>query len=153
MRATIRGAAAGLIAAGCALLASCSEERGNRLPETGATLEGAVTYGTEKVPFAIVFVQGPGAMAQAKVGEDGHYKVENVPLGEVKVGVNTNAAKGDYMSQSIARSYKGPDAKGKANVPMPKFIDVPERYANPEKSGIKTTVQPGANSYDIKVPR
>jgi hypothetical protein len=153
MNKTIRCAAAGAAAAGCLLLASCSAERGRRLPETGATLEGTVLYGSDKVPFAVILVQGPDATAQGKIGEDGRYKVENVPLGEVTIGVNTNSAKGDYMALSMARSYKGPESQGRARAALPPFVDVPARYAEPETSGVKVTIQPGPNTYDIKLTR
>ena len=152
MRRTLQRATAGVTAVCVTLLASCSG-KGERLPETGATLEGTVTYRGQKLSFAAIFVKGPDAMAQGKVGEDGRYKVENVPLGEVEIGVNTSASKGDYMSLSMAQSYKGPEGKGKARASLPRFIDVPERYADPETSGIKTTVQKGDNTYDIVMPR
>ena len=154
MRRMFQRAAAGVLGAAALLLASCSgSHRAERLPETGATLEGTVTYGGEKVPFAMVLVTSSNAQATGKVGEDGKYKIDNVPLGEVKVGVNTTAAKGDYMSLSMSRSYKGPEAKGKASAPMPRFIDVPEKYADPDKSGFHTTINAGSNTYDIVVPK
>ena len=146
--------ATGAVAACAILLASCSlGPRGERLPETGATLEGTVTYGSEKIPFAQILVIGSDSQATGKIGEDGRYKVANVPLGEVKIGVNTSAAKGDYMSLSMSMSYKGPDAKGKASAALPRFIDLPEKWFDPERSGIQTTIQKGSNTYDIVIPR
>jgi len=154
MRRTLRNAAVAVTAGVAVALASCSmRPRGERLPETGASLEGTVSYGGEKVPFALIIVVGEKASATGKVGEDGHYKLENVPLGEVKVAVNTNAAKGDYQSQAMSRSYKGPDAKGKARAELPKFVDVPPKYLDPATSGLKTTVQAGPNTFDIAIPR
>jgi hypothetical protein len=50
----------------------------------------------------------------------------------------------------MAAQYKGPDAKGQKKADV-KFIDVPEDYANPETSGIKTTINKGANTYDIVI--
>jgi len=144
---------AGLAAAALAgaAIVSCGPTAGQRLPETGATLEGTITYGSEPVSIAMVIVTGPGGSATGQAEEGGHYKVENVPLGEVKVGVNTSAAKGQYMSQAMAASYKGPDGKGSGKAP--KFLDVPAQYGSPEKSGFTTTVGKGVNRFDITIPK
>src|SRR5213080_559664 len=82
------------------LTASCEGGR-VKLPETGATLEGTVSYRGEKLEFALIIVQTANGSATGKIGEDGRYKVENVPLGEVMIGVNTSAARGDFQSKSI----------------------------------------------------
>lgn len=134
-------------------LASCMGPKEERLPETGATLEGTITYDGETIHFAQVQALGDGKSAIGRVGEDGRYKIENVPLGEVTIGVNTSAAKGEYMSMAQSRANRGPETKGKANVPLPKFVDVPQTYLNPESSGLKTTVKQGPNTYDIIIPK
>src|SRR5262249_39329163 len=114
---------------------------------TGATLEGTVTYGKEKVLVAMVMVQGQGgATATGFIDDDGRYKVQNVPLGEVSIGVNTEAAKGQMQSKIMARSAskeKGP--------PLPKAIDVPAKFSDPNTSTIKTTIEKGENKYDIVI--
>jgi len=128
-----------------ALLAvSC--EKGERLPETGATLEGTVAYGSQQLEFAMILVQTANASATGRIGDDGRYRVENVPLGEVLIGVNTSAARGDFQSKIMAQSQ----AKAKT---QPKFIEVPAKYFDPEKSGLKTTITKGANTYDIVIPK
>lgn len=126
---------------------SCSRQKAEQLPESGATLEGTITYGKEDVRFALIVVQAGNNSATGKVGEDGRYKVENVPLGQVKIGVNTEAGRGDYTSQAMARSQGGGGA------PLPKFVSVPAPYDDAETSGITTTVNKGANTYDIAIPR
>jgi hypothetical protein len=133
------------LVAGCAVLAASCGGRGERLSETGATLEGTVTYGQQKVMVAMVIVQGAGGAATGYVGDDGRYKIENVPLGEVSIGVNTDAGKGEAIGRAMAQS------KGKG--PMPKVIDVPTKYHDPNTSGIKTTVQRGSKTFDIVIPK
>jgi hypothetical protein len=118
-----------------------------RLPETGATLEGTVTYGKEKVAVALVIAQNESGSAQAFIGEGGRYKLENVPLGEVHIAVNTAAGKAQQRGLMMARS------RGQEKGPLPKAIDVPDKYANPATSGITTTITEGANTFDIKIPR
>ncbi|HJZ55368.1 MAG TPA: hypothetical protein VKE74_10440 [Gemmataceae bacterium] len=141
---------------GCELLAaSCGYGvKEERLPETGATLEGEVKYGSEKVPLALIIVTGPNGSATGKVNEEtGRYKVENAPLGEVKIGVNTDAMRGELQSKMMAGYYKGPEAKAKGIVAPPKVIDVPAKFGNPDTSGIKTTISSGENTFNITIPK
>jgi hypothetical protein len=112
------------------------------LPETGARLEGTVTYGHEKVPAATIIVAGQAGASTGHIGDDGRYKVENAPLGEVTIGVNTAAARGEAMGKAMAPG-------GKAF----KMVEVPTKYQDPTKSGIKFTVNKGENTFDIAIPK
>jgi hypothetical protein len=123
-----------------------------RLPETGATLEGTVTYGGENVPMALISVLGEKGQGNGQIEEVGQYKVENVPLGAVKIGVNTEAMKSNFMSQQMAQSYKGPGAKGSGRATGLKFVSVPAKYQDPETSGVTTTIKRGKNAFDIVLP-
>lgn len=127
----------------------CRYTHFKELPQTGATLEGTVTYGKDKLMAALIIVQGADGAATGNIGDDGHYKIENVPLGEVNIGVNTDAAKGQMMSQVMAQSQ----SKEKDKKPLPQVIDVPAKFGNPTTSGIKTTINKGSNTFDIVVPK
>jgi hypothetical protein len=70
----------------------------------------------------------------------------NVPLGEVAIGVNPGAARGEFMSKVMAES------KGKAKG-TPRFVDVPAKYHEPETSGLKTTINKGANTFNIVITK
>src|SRR3954466_12793916 len=122
-------------------LAGCSRYE-YRLPETGATLEGTVTYGGETVQMAQINVMSDKAQAIGQI-EGGRYKVENVPLGQVKIGVNTEAMRSNMIGQQMAR------AKGVSTGPALKFISVPAKYAEPDTSGVTTTIKKGKNTFDI----
>ena len=131
---------------------STSCEKGERLEETGATLEGTVTYKKQSVQYAMIVVTGGGAFGSSSghIGEDGRYKVENAPTGQVKIAVITEAVKMQVMMSG--GKYAGPEAKGgKKPGPTPKFIDVDAKYANPDTSGITTTVNKGKNEYNIVI--
>jgi hypothetical protein len=149
------GARFGLFAftATTALLLSSCGEQAKRYPETGATLEGTITYGKQPVPLALVIVAAEGSSATAKADEEGRYKVENAPLGEVNIGVNTDAAQGELRSKMMAGAYKGPEARGAGKAVMPKLVAVPARFFSPETSGIKTTVDKGDNTYNIVISK
>jgi hypothetical protein len=120
-----------------------------RLPETGATLEGTVTYGTKAVHAAMIIVTGPSSSATGNIGEDGKYRVENVPLGKVNVAINTDAAKGQMMGQRMSQAYQA--SKGGKPAPAREFIDVPKKYQDPNASGITTTVKKGLNTFNIEL--
>ena len=123
-----------------------------RLPVTGATLEGSITYNGEKIPLALINVLGEKGQATGQIDEPGLYKVDNVPLGSVKVGVNTEAMKGQMISQQMAASYKGPGTRGGARPAPPRFVSLPAKLQDPETSGIMTTIRKGKNTLDIALP-
>jgi hypothetical protein len=120
-----------------------------RLPDTGATLEGTITYGGEHVSLAQISVLGEKGQGIGVVEEDGRFLVKSAPLGEVKIGVNTEAMRSQAISQQMAQSYKGPGAKGANRAAPTKFISLPAKYQDPDTSGITTTIKRGKNTFDI----
>lgn len=146
---------AGLAAVGLA----CGSNTPVRLPDTGATLEGTITYGPEEVRFANITVTDGTTTAYGTVGEDGRYKVENVPIGEVTIGVNTDEGKGQHteLMMSGGGAYQGPEkaagGRGKGAGGVPKFVPVPAKYHFPPDSGIKTTTKAGSNTFDVVIPK
>jgi hypothetical protein len=130
------------------LLAACGPYE-YRLPDTGATLEGTITYAGEKVPLAQINVLSEKGQGIGVVEEDGRYLVTRAPLGEVKIGVNTEAMRSQAIGQQMAQSYKGPGAKAAGRAAAVKFISLPAKYQDPETSGITTTIKSGKNTFDI----
>jgi hypothetical protein len=123
------------------LLSGCDSGKYTPLPETGATLEGKITYKDQNVLVGLVIAKGAeGPSAQDFIGEDGRYKLQNVPLGEVTIAVNVKAGDGNNMSKHMA---------GKA---VPRTIFIPEKYTDPKTSDIKTKVEKGENKFDIIIP-
>jgi hypothetical protein len=155
MRHKLRFGFAVLLGTVCTVLTSCGYGvKEERLPETGATLEGTVTYGTEKVPLALVIVTGANASATGEIDEaTGRYTVSNVPLGEVKISVNVEAAKGKMQSKLMSGYYQGPEAKKAGVVAPPRVVEVPTKYTDPKTTTITTTIQSGTNTFDIKIPK
>ncbi len=133
----------GLCALGC-------EPYEARLAETGATLEGTVTMGGNPLPAAMVILVGKEGSATGNLSSDGRFKIDNAPLGEVKIAVNTEAAKGQMMGEMMSRGYQASKG-GKPAEPAPKFVDVPKKYWDPNTSGITTTINKGPNTYDVKL--
>jgi hypothetical protein len=124
------------------------------LPETGATLEGTIKFEGETVHYALVVVtDGKSFTSNGRVLADGTYKVENVPLGEVMIAVNTDAGTGDFQTAVMSGGrFKGPEVKGKGEAKgVQKFVKVPKKYFDPVQSGIKTTIQKGTNTFNIDI--
>jgi hypothetical protein len=134
-----------LLGAVC-LLAGCWGPKEVVYPETGATLSGTVTYGKDKVGAALVIAQNGSGSATAFVDDEGRFGLTNVPLGEISIAVNTAAGKGQAMGKLMAQS------QGKAKG-APRIVDVPSKYADPNKSGIKTTIVKGDNHFDVVIPK
>src|SRR6185369_8223111 len=106
-----------------------------RLPETGATLEGTVTYGGETLGMAQIDVWGAKDQSIGFI-DAGRYKVERVPLGDVRIGINTEAMRGAAIGQQMAQK-KGGGASG------PKFVALPSKFWDPATSGVTTTIKRG----------
>ena len=146
MRGMFQFGALLMLGAACLCIQGCGP-REYRLPETGVTLEGTVMLGDKPVPAAVIIVAGDQGGATGKIGADGRYKVENAPLGAVKIAVNTEAAKGQMMGEMMARSVPG--SKGEDSPAAPAFLDVPKQFWDPETSGITITLQKGVNAHNI----
>jgi len=146
MRSSKRFAIVGL-AICIGMITSC--EKGQKLQETGATLEGTVTYKKQPVPYALIVVTGGGdfGSSSGQIGENGRYRIENCPTGQVKIAVITEAVKMQVMMSG--GKYAGPEAKGAGKAA--KFLDVDKKYADPETSGVTTTVNKGANEFNIVI--
>jgi hypothetical protein len=136
-----------LTLAGISLCQVCcgdnTPQRGAIPPPTGASLEGTITYGGQKVPVALVIAQTADASGTGFVDDDGRYRIKNAPLGEVNIAINVAAGRGAMMGRMMSGKGKGP---------APKVVDVPIKYADPTKSGIKTTINKGENTFDIVIP-
>jgi len=70
MRRSIRFGRAAAPALALLAVTSCGL-REERLPETGATLEGTVKYGGEQLQFAMIRVETANGSATGRIGEDG----------------------------------------------------------------------------------
>jgi hypothetical protein len=129
-------------------------QRAYEIPDSGATLEGSVTYDGKPVPMALIVVRSETASADARIVEPGKYKVPSVPIGKVKIAVDTDAMRGELMSRSMAQAYKGPGGQSSAEAGKKlSFIAVPGKFADPDSSGITFEIKKGANTFDIVIPR
>lgn len=132
---------------------SCASNAPVALPSTGASMEGTVQYNGKTLYYGIVTVEGSGTSAQGQIREDGTYKVENAPVGAVKIGVVTN--EGMAMAARMqAGANTGPGAKGQGKLgKVAEYVDVPKKYHDASTSGLTFTVEKGVNKHDIVIPK
>lgn len=152
MRRVVTRAFSATVLAGLILTLSACGEKGSSVPKTGASLEGSVHYGDELIQFALVIVTMKNSSESGSIGDDGKYRITNVPLGEVSVAVNTTAGKGDFMTKNMSGAYKGPQEKLGKKVNL-KYTEVPKEYHDPATTPLKTTIVAGPNTFDIKIPK
>jgi nicotinamide mononucleotide (NMN) deamidase PncC len=144
------GAGALLLLAAGVLVWSFTRSDVEALVISNATLKGKVTYKSKPVSNAMIIVAAEGVTTVAGVGysgNDGSYLVQNVPIGKVQIGINTDAGKAMMRGATIAASMTG----DKSNMPV--FSDVPKKYFNPESSGVSTVLSnfEAENTFDIEL--
>lgn len=111
---------------------------GKASKKTG-TVTGTVTYKGNPVKSGLVnFLSATGAASQGQIDASGNYKLDApIEEGEYKV----------YLQPPIPGQAGPPDKKA---VPPPKF-EVPEKFQDMAKSGVKVTVKPGENTIPIEL--
>ena len=130
----VRSATCSLVLA-CLGLAGC----GSRLP----TITGHVTYrGLPLDTGRVVFhPQGSTAPAYAVLQPGGTYSAQT--------GSGPGIAEGDY---SVTVMATAPVPEPSVSNPRPEITSlIPERYGNVETSGLKVTVGPGKNVFDVQL--
>jgi len=85
---------------------------------------------------------GANGNSQGIIGDDGRYKIENAPRGEVTLAVNVKAGEGMLMGRRMS---------GEMN--LPNVVHILAKYTDPTTSRLKTTIAKGENTYDIVIPK
>lgn len=140
-----------------------------------ATVTGKVTIDGKPLPAGrISFVPSKGGAGVGADIKDGQYTVEKVPVGSVKVTVETTTIKTKIdaltvAAQQFARSQPPPNAKVPENAKQSleeerkeaekknqelkdlrtKYVPVPEKYGKDNETPITTEVKPGTNTFDV----
>jgi len=77
---------------------------------------------------------------------DGSYSIK-APVGDVQISVNNQMLQGGGQ---INRSH--PQKPGTEQAPIKgKYVQIPNRYSAPDRSGLKYTVKPGPQTHDIEL--
>ena len=112
------------------------------------TVEGRITYkGADVTGGSILFYPASGGPIPGAIKADGTYIASDIPLGEATVTIETasvqNTGKaiisgGKAPSGNDAGQYPGANMQGAGKV-----IQIPAKYADRNKSGLKVTVAKG----------
>jgi hypothetical protein len=115
---------------GLVVLAGCAPGKGS--------VSGVVRYqGKPLEAGTILFFDSRQRVREGIIGEDGKYEATDVTAGTTRVAVMT----------PMAITFGGQSLK-----PRGKAVTLPDRYANPDKSGLAFVVGRGANHWDIDLP-
>jgi hypothetical protein len=118
------------------------------------TVSGKVAYKGEPVTFGAVAIYGAdGQTASGRIDADGHYTVDKVPIGDVKMAVLTPNPTTPKGSSKGRLKSKGKVKYSGAEVPsmdwVSKFVAIPARYKDPDQSGLTFTVKSGEQTIDL----
>jgi len=138
-----------LIAIGISSLLGCGRS---------GKVTGTVTYqGSPVVSGTVTLLDSNGVVHQVVIGPDGTYQIEGVPSGTAKIGVTSPdpvAESKKVAAWQGSRSGKGKQgsqtpAKHAATATSTGWFPLPERFADPEQSGIALDIRGGRNTMPI----
>jgi hypothetical protein len=103
------------------------------------TLKGTVTYDGKPVTSGLLKIIGPGGnYSAASIQETGQYEVTEVVPGELKIGV----------METPQGSGSSGGGGGAAKVTP---LNLPEKFRDPETSGVKYTITEGTRELNIEL--
>jgi hypothetical protein len=118
-----------LVVVVCTATFGCGPKRAVRADR--AVVAGTVTFGGKPVPGGLITFNGAnGNTDQGMLRNDGSFYVENAPIGESKVTVDTEQIKPELGSR---------------------YVKLPEKYLKPETTDLKVTVEAGTNKADFNL--
>ena len=126
-------------------------------------LSGKVTYRGQPLKGGLVSFLPEEAGKEVKtsaIHEDGSYSVTGVPAGPVRITVDTKPAlpgptpeqmarRGSRAAAAAAAFAQDPNAESKTGGGKGHYVRIPEKYANPDQSGLTYRVKSGSQPFDI----
>jgi hypothetical protein len=116
-----------------------------------ATVSGRVTYKGAPLPSGDVLIYGANGKVQSgPIGADGNYAIYKAPVGDVKMAVvPPNPSSQMMLPRQVKGARKHPGATDDASMPPIKVVPIPERYNDPDKSGLNFTLKSGEQTIDL----
>jgi hypothetical protein len=129
-------------------------------PRTDASLKGMVRYKNKPVTGGTIRLFGQASsgstFAEGPINGDGTFRVQNAPLGPVKVVVDTSAARFDPRPMiEKAKTQGAPIDEANMNLPQgppTKYLEIDAKYSDPRKTPVEITIVEGENQRDIDLP-
>jgi hypothetical protein len=115
-----------------------------------AVVFGNITYKGEALGNGkVVFIGKDGKGGSSTIGPDGRYRMADVPVGPVKITVETvppSSSKVNLPDAPAMPSMTGgpsnPDSSGK-------YVPIPAQYRSPDQTPLTYEVKPGEQQKDI----
>ncbi len=115
-----------------------------------ATVKGTISYKGEKLGNgSVMFFGADNKGASSPINADGTYRIDNAPIGSVKITVET-APIPEQESTPMMKGVDMPDMKGKSMKVGP-YVKIPARYKDVAQSGLTYQVKSGVQTHDIKL--
>ena len=109
-------------------------------PAKTGTVVGKVSFRGMTLPGGtIAFHPAKGKPIKAKIAADGSYEAKKVPVGAMRVTVETELLK------PAPRKLPAPPAPA----PGEKYVKIPQQYASPQTSGLTYEVKEGKQNLDV----
>jgi hypothetical protein len=125
-------------------------------PASG-TISGKVSYkGAILKGGNVSFVSADGKIAKSSpIAEDGSYSIEKMPVGTVKISVETKtleqAAKARRNDPPPGQTRPGDKTQSDPAEAAKRYVPIPEKYADPNTSELTYTVTSGTQPHDIEL--
>jgi len=93
----------------------------------------------------------------SSIGEDGSYTIDQIPAGDVKIGVETESVRQAASRPSNRPPKDAPAGAGNTNQPAnpadlaKRYVKINPKYADADQSGLTYTVKGGKQEHDIKL--
>jgi hypothetical protein len=120
-------------------------------------VSGQVLFKGKPLPGGrVTFAAIEGGFASTRpIDENGNYKI-NAPVGNVLISVDNRMflpRRGAKSGQKQKQQPKRPDSQVGEEEPIKggHYVEIPQRYANCDTSGLTYTVKPGAQTHDIEL--
>jgi hypothetical protein len=115
-------------------------------------ITGTVSFNGEKMEKGTVtfYTDDLKVAKGAAIHLDGTYRIEDFPVGPVKIGV-LNLRNPSDLGISLGPAVKrkdGPPQRNYFDTPG-KYLNIPPKYKDPAKSGLSYTVQDGTQEHNI----
>jgi hypothetical protein len=127
---------------------------GSNNPNAPASVSGEVTYkGSPVRGGTVTFHSQDAGSYKVMIHPDGTYSGTDLPAGEMLATIETESAKtiadksayGDYENYKLSPP---PDGR-KTTSTSGQYVEIPEKYANKNRSGLKVTLTSGRQTHNF----
>jgi hypothetical protein len=120
---------------------------------TPGKLTGSVTLGGQPVTGGEVYIHTKGGAARASISPSGTYTATDLPVGEWKVTVDTEALNPNQKAKGSGQYGKkgamGPTPQGAKTEKLGTYVEIPKEYRDEKTTPLTANVTAGTTTYNI----